>query len=54
MQQQEKTIPVASSTAPAKPGRQGCGQCKCSAPAPAPQPVTWERKNPDDTEGGEL
>ena len=54
MQQQEKTIPVASSTAPAKPGCQGCGQCKCKAPPPAPQPVTWERKNPDDTEGGEL
>jgi len=56
MQQERKAIPIAAnhSTAPAKDTCQGCGQCKCGKAAPATQPVTWERKRSDDTEGGEL
>jgi|GEM_PF-6317821 len=56
MQTTEKTASGTTTTAgaPAQPGCQGCGQCQCAKPATASQPIVWERKKSDDTEGGEL
>ena len=54
MQVKEKTASGNTTSAPTKPDCRGCGQCQCAKNAPSTQPIVWERKKSDDTEGGEL